>query len=433
MLLMNYYCMKSLRFLSFVLLAFAYVGGSGQTLQQTKPDSRLNIGLDAGIRANFMRYSDLNKDIFPSRNATLGGVFGLFVEYEFGNNLQFAVRPELDYTRRGGKLSDIKNNLIGTIVGGDSYRVTANYWDFRVPVMYQFLEAEGKIRPYVFVAPAFGITMSGNVQLKGVGQNGAESTYKVEASGANIAKTNFALTFGAGAKYYFPIASTKAYVGFEISYECGLTDTYSGDEKNGIAAVNKAMFGSNYVVNGSRKFSGLEFRVTFGIPLRNYGKKKSSPMPVLVEEPIHEEKTADAEERRTIANCCTLDDIIDMMARGEAVEGKTICAVDDIHFDFNKSDIREESFSYLDKLASTLIRMNANVEVKGHTDNIGSDEVNMKISRQRAKAVMDYLIEQGVNPGKISYSYYGATNPLVSNDTLEGRRINRRVEIEILK
>ena len=79
MLLMNYYCMKSLRFLSFVLLAFAYVGGSGQTLQETKPDSRLNIGLDAGIRANFMRYSDLNKDIFPSRNATLGGVFGLFV------------------------------------------------------------------------------------------------------------------------------------------------------------------------------------------------------------------------------------------------------------------------------------------------------------------------------------------------------------------
>ena len=77
--------------------------------------------------------------------------------------------------------------------------------------------------------------------------------------------------------------------------------------------------------------------------------------------------------------------------------------------------------------------MNANVEVKGHTDNIGSDEVNMKISRQRAKAVMDYLIEQGVNPGKISYSYYGATNPRVSNDTLEGRRINRRVEIEILK
>ena len=46
---------------------------------------------------------------------------------------------------------------------------------------------------------------------------------------------------------------------------------------------------------------------------------------------------------------------------------------------------------------------------------------------------MDYLIEQGVSPEKISYSYYGSTSPLVSNETLEGRRINRRVEIEILK
>ena len=122
-----------------------------------------------------------------------------------------------------------------------------------------------------------------------------------------------------------------------------------------------------------------------------------------------------------------------MMARGESVEGKTICAIDDINFDFNSSDIREESFAYLDKLASTIIRMNAQVEVKGHTDSTGPDDVNMRISRQRAKAVMDYLIDQGVNPNKISYSFYGATRPLVSNETIEGRRINRRVEVEILK
>ena len=159
---------------------------------------------------------------------------------------------------------------------------------------------------------------------------------------------------------------------------------------------------------------------------------------MLVEE-VEEEApvVTNANERVTNAfagtNCYTLDDIIDMMARGESVEGKTICAVDDINFDFNSSDIREESYGYLDKLASTLVRMNAYVEVKGHTDNVGTDEVNMRISRQRAKAVLDYLVEQGVNPNKISYSFYGSTRPLVSNETLEGRRINRRVEVEILK
>lgn len=426
--------MVRFKILPLLLVALSSIGVAAQgSMAGDVPDARLNLGVDVALRANLMRYSELNKQNFPDRNATLGGAFGLFLEYEFGNNLHFAVRPELDYTRRGGKLCNIKNAMLGTGLSDCTYSVAANYWDFRVPVMYQFLDAGSRWRPYVYIAPELGFAMSGNMRLKGIEANGAESSYKVEASGANIAKTNFAMAFGVGAKYYFPIASTRAYVGFEIAYEHGLTDTYSGDEKSGKAAVNTAMFGTNYAVNGSRMFSGWEFKFTFGIPLRNCSRKKNSPMPVLVEEAPAATERTEAVEKSPVDNCCSLDDIIDMMARGESVRGKTICAVDDINFDFNKSDIREESFSYLDKLASTLIRMNARVEVKGHTDDIGPDDVNMKVSRLRAKAVMDYLIEQGVSPEKISYSYYGSTSPLVSNETLEGRRINRRVEIEILK
>ena len=121
-----------------------------------------------------------------------------------------------------------------------------------------------------------------------------------------------------------------------------------------------------------------------------------------------------------------------MVDRSESVVGKTICAIDVINFDFAKSNIKMESFEYLDKIAAILIKTQVRVEVKGHTDNVGSEEVNMKLSKERAKAVVNYLVRKGVGKDKISYSYYGMSEPLTTNDTEEGRTMNRRVEFEIL-
>ena len=79
------------------------------------------------------------------------------------------------------------------------------------------------------------------------------------------------------------------------------------------------------------------------------------------------------------------------------------------------------------------MRTHARIEVKGHTDNVGTEEFNMKLSHKRAQAVVDYLIGRGVDKDKLSYSYYGMSKPLTTNDTEEGRTMNRRVEFEILK
>ena len=73
------------------------------------------------------------------------------------------------------------------------------------------------------------------------------------------------------------------------------------------------------------------------------------------------------------------------------------------------------------------------VEVKGHTDNVGSEEFNMKLSKDRAEAVVKRLVKKGVQRSNLSYSYYGMSRPLTDNDTEEGRKLNRRVEFEILK
>ena len=160
-------------------------------------------------------------------------------------------------------------------------------------------------------------------------------------------------------------------------------------------------------------------------------KKKAKATPVVPVAPIVNQIVKDTVVIKE-KPCYTLEEIIEMVEKNESVIGKTICAIDVINFDFAKSDIKMESFEYLDKLAAILIVTQVRVEVKGHTDNVGSEEVNMELSKERAKAVVRYLIREGVDKDKISYSYYGMSKPLTTNDTEEGRTMNRRVEFEIL-
>jgi outer membrane protein OmpA-like peptidoglycan-associated protein len=71
------------------------------------------------------------------------------------------------------------------------------------------------------------------------------------------------------------------------------------------------------------------------------------------------------------------------------------------------------------------------LEVEGHTDNVGSDELNQKLSEQRAESVKAYLTSQGVPEGSIASRGFGKQNPVASNDDAEGRSKNRRVEIVV--
>ena len=72
-------------------------------------------------------------------------------------------------------------------------------------------------------------------------------------------------------------------------------------------------------------------------------------------------------------------------------------------------------------------------EISGHTDNVGSDEVNNKLSQERADVVRNYLLTQGVSAERLTAKGYGKNKPKVANDTPENQAINRRVEFEILK
>jgi OmpA-OmpF porin, OOP family len=109
--------------------------------------------------------------------------------------------------------------------------------------------------------------------------------------------------------------------------------------------------------------------------------------------------------------------------------------LNNIFFQFGKTNLQEESFPELNRLIDFLeTNSSMQIEISGHTDSIGSDEVNNKLSQGRADVVKNYLTNQGKIPAnRIVAKGYGKTHPVASNDTEEGQQANRRVEFLILK
>lgn len=106
----------------------------------------------------------------------------------------------------------------------------------------------------------------------------------------------------------------------------------------------------------------------------------------------------------------------------------------DVHFDYDSAELTSESRDILDSLAQTLEKAGeARILVRGHTDNIGTVESNKKLSKERARAVATYILDEtGLRPENILYEGRGAGEPVASNATEEGRKKNRRVEIILL-
>lgn len=113
--------------------------------------------------------------------------------------------------------------------------------------------------------------------------------------------------------------------------------------------------------------------------------------------------------------------------------GQTV-RLNNVFFDFDKWDLRSESFVELDRVV-TLLKENPAIEIEmsAHTDSKGSDDYNFRLSDNRAKSVKDYIISKGIPENRIVSKGYGETRPVATNDTDEGRQLNRRVEFTILK
>jgi outer membrane protein OmpA-like peptidoglycan-associated protein len=105
-----------------------------------------------------------------------------------------------------------------------------------------------------------------------------------------------------------------------------------------------------------------------------------------------------------------------------------------IYFEHDRTDFMPQALIQLKQLLDFLKRYPEIVlEVRGHTDNVGSIEYNQQLSERRARAVVGWLIEKGIAPERLTYAGFGSSEPLDSNEHARGRGLNRRVEVKVVR
>ena len=117
----------------------------------------------------------------------------------------------------------------------------------------------------------------------------------------------------------------------------------------------------------------------------------------------------------------------------QPIQLNAIMVFKNVQFEKNAFNLLNISKVELDKLVQVLVENpTIKLQINGHTDNTGNAEDNLKLSTNRAKAVVDYLISKSINPSRLSYKGFGATNPIAENSTEEGKAKNRRTEFAVI-
>jgi outer membrane protein OmpA-like peptidoglycan-associated protein len=117
----------------------------------------------------------------------------------------------------------------------------------------------------------------------------------------------------------------------------------------------------------------------------------------------------------------------------QPLEANASIVLKNIFFDINKYDLKPESTFELDNIYE-LLKENPTlrIQISGHTDNIGKPTDNMTLSNNRAQAVVKYLVGKGIDPQRLTFKGFGATQPVADNATEEGRAQNRRTELKVI-
>ncbi len=116
----------------------------------------------------------------------------------------------------------------------------------------------------------------------------------------------------------------------------------------------------------------------------------------------------------------------------EDVIAKTDAIAKSIYFDLNSSKLQKRSFAPLDELVQILKdNPSYKLAIESHTDNTGTNAYNQKLSNNRSASVMNYLVSKGIDASRLSATGFGEEKPIASNDTAEGRSLNRRSELKL--
>jgi len=434
----------------------------GNPIQTVKPLSGASgfrtwsIGINGGVLAPVAGIGGV--DDYNKWKPTFG--YGAYIKYQATHTLGF----QLDYV--GGTLEATNNAATGsgiTAANPNSAFKTDLHYAASFSAVYSFtninwLNRRNIIIPYVSVGA--GLAGFGDPMLT-LASDGSQVPYK--PNGGDIRE--FFVPVGAGVK--FNVASG---INIDLGYRMNFVD---GDNIDGYPGLHNDRF--------SYGFAGLEFALG----------SKSKPQ-LLVDNPVYDMHKAIREENEALreriqeenaaaqqqanaklAQIAALQDQINKLTAdadgdgvsdffdkcpgtpaGTKVDGSgcalpqppkieekvTITeedrrvvreAIQNLEFDFGKSSIRATSYPSLDKVAALLVNKHFSLKLAGHTDNVGSADRNMELSKDRAESVKAYLVSKGANPSVIEATGYGMTQPIVSNKTAAGRAKNRRVEFTL--
>ncbi|MGD2035600.1 MAG: OmpA family protein, partial [Bacteroidales bacterium] len=129
----------------------------------------------------------------------------------------------------------------------------------------------------------------------------------------------------------------------------------------------------------------------------------------------------------------TYDEVVVKNFLLDRVEVGAKVILKNIYFETGKSTLKPESYAGLNNVVRLLeTNPSIRIEISGHTDNVGSLNLNTRLSNNRAKAVVTYLVNKGVSESRLEYKGYAYSQPIAPNSTAEGRAKNRRVEFKVL-
>lgn len=380
---------------------------------------KISIGANLGISVPSMIYSGNQYDYYK-KSPLFSGMGGLFIDWNFYGN--WSLKPYLNFVGRGVHMKYSPLYI--------DYKLKATYFDLRAPIVYSFNTKYG-FKPYLAIGPSLNFAVGGRSYYKSGSQ--IHEAYELKLYRSNFKPFDFGFFFGAGFNYPIVLQGFRFSVGGEIGYNIGVIDTFSKKEKNKEA---KAINLPEYSIEGARRNHNLSIAVHVSIPLKSIFKKRKKEVKqqVQVVTPAYEPK---AQERKITVQekqCCSLEEMYEMILGGEDISMKKICAFSDITFDFDKAVIRPESLEYLDKFVTILMEYKSiKLTIIGHTDNIGDSQYNLLLSKRRAEAVAQYFINHGINPDRLRCYGFGSRQPLTDNSTPAARAMNRRVEFDIIE
>ena len=374
--------------------------------------NRTELGFKYGWNRADMHYSHKMYNMYKHRD-NWQNQFGFFMKSNVSDH--FAIRPELTFINRGTRMKFEEIN----------YRIEAKYFDLRLPLMISFAP-HSAVNPYMFITPEVCIVRKGEITFN------SPQTDKIttDLSLSNIRNCDVAVLAGLGLEVPIRIGQFRFSLAAEAGYSLGLLNTFADDELDGDAYVlNPSPF--TYTPQGRRTNRGIEAALVINLPLSNLNTvPKPKKRPVVVEtepEPIVEVFEYE------IKDCYSFEEMYSFVKNGVDISDKRIC-VFDMKFQFGSAKLLRSSEKYLDNVVGMMKAFpRMRITINGHTDNIGTEEANQKLSEQRAQSVFDYLVKHGIEPSRMSCHGYGLNYPIDTNATEAGRARNRRVEIEVTR